>query len=98
MKTQKQTNSPAWYAMAAGETLSEIAGTSGVAAAGLPPRDRGPTPISLLHRLGTAYRLSRGRYRQRQSPKSQVTWNETLVKTPQGFGLCAARAGWIPRS
>ena len=61
MKTQKQTNPLSGHALEAGETLYEITD--------LHPKDRGPTPISLLkilHCLGTAYRLTRERYRQRR--------------------------------
>ena len=69
MKTQKQTNSLSGRAMEAGETLYEIAEASAADTADLDPKDGGPTPNSLLtilHRLGTAYRLGRMRYRQRR--------------------------------
>jgi uncharacterized protein YjiS (DUF1127 family) len=55
--------------MEIGETLHEIADASATAAADLHPKDREPTCNSLLkifHRLGTAYRLRRERYRQRK--------------------------------
>jgi uncharacterized protein YjiS (DUF1127 family) len=61
VKTQKQTNPLSGHALEAGETFYEITD--------LHPKDRGPTPISLLkilHCLGTAYRLTRERYRQRR--------------------------------
>ena len=69
MKTQKQTNSLAGHAMEAGETFYEVAEASDAATADLHTKDRGPTPnsfLTILHRLGTAYRLGRMRYRQRR--------------------------------
>ena len=48
--------------MEAGEAFYEIAEAS----ADLASKDRGQAPISLLHRLGTAYRLICERYRQRR--------------------------------
>jgi uncharacterized protein YjiS (DUF1127 family) len=48
--------------MEAGQAFYLIARAS----AHLAPKDRGPTPISLLQRLGTAYRLIHVRYRQRR--------------------------------
>jgi len=57
VKTQKETNSPTGRALETGKTLYELS------------IDRAPTPISLLkifRRLGTVYRLSRERYRQRR--------------------------------
>jgi uncharacterized protein YjiS (DUF1127 family) len=65
VKTQKQTNSLTGRAMEAGESLYEVA----EAIADLHSKDRGPTPNSLLtilRRLGAAYRLGRMRYRQRR--------------------------------
>jgi uncharacterized protein YjiS (DUF1127 family) len=69
VKTQKQTNPLSGHALEAGETLYKITEASAAATADLHPKDRGPTPISLLkilHCLGTAYRLARERYRQRR--------------------------------
>jgi uncharacterized protein YjiS (DUF1127 family) len=69
VKSQKQANPLSGRAMKAGETLYEIAEASVAATADLHPKDRGPTPSSLLkilYRLGTAYRLGRERYRQRK--------------------------------
>ena len=69
MKTQKETNSLTGRAVETGQTLSEITEASAAVPAGPHSKDRAPTPISLpkfLHRLGTAYRLSRERYRQRR--------------------------------
>jgi uncharacterized protein YjiS (DUF1127 family) len=69
VKIQKQTNLPTQRALAVGEALDESSETSTAANAGLHPRDRAPTIASLLrilHGLGTAYRLSRERYRQRR--------------------------------
>jgi uncharacterized protein YjiS (DUF1127 family) len=69
VKTQKQTNSLTGRAMEAGETLYEVAEASASATADLHSKDRGPTANSLLtilHRLATAYRLGRMRYRQRR--------------------------------
>jgi uncharacterized protein YjiS (DUF1127 family) len=55
--------------MEAGETLYEIAEASAAAAADLDPKEGGPAPnsfLTILHRLGTAYRLGRMRHRQRR--------------------------------
>ena len=62
MKSKTESNSPAGHRMEAGEAFCEIAEAS----ADLASKDRGPMPISLLHRLGTAYRLICERYRQRR--------------------------------
>jgi hypothetical protein len=65
VKTQKQTNSLTGRAMEAGETLYEVAEDSAATIADLPSKDRGPTPNSLLtilRRLGRAYRVGRMRY------------------------------------
>jgi len=62
VKTQKETNSSTGRAVETGQTLSEITEASAAVPAGPHSKDRAPTPISLpkfLHRLGTAYRLSR---------------------------------------
>jgi uncharacterized protein YjiS (DUF1127 family) len=64
-----QTNSLTGRAMEARETLYEIAEASAAATADPHPKDRAPTPISLLkilHCLGTAYSLGRERHRQRR--------------------------------
>jgi len=69
VKTQKETNSPTGRALETGKTLYEITEASAAVPADPHSKDRTPTPISLLkilHRLGTAYRLSRERYRQRR--------------------------------
>jgi uncharacterized protein YjiS (DUF1127 family) len=69
VKTQKQTNPLTWHAMELGGTSYEIAEASATVTADLHPKDRAPTPISLLkilHCLGTGYRLGRERYRQRR--------------------------------
>ena len=69
MKTQKQTNPLTWQALEAREPLYEIAQASAAARSGLHPRDRGPTPISVLKILRwcrTACRLGVERYRQRK--------------------------------
>jgi uncharacterized protein YjiS (DUF1127 family) len=62
VKTKRQSNSTAGHTMEAGEAFWGIAEAS----ADLASKDRGPTPISLLLRLGTAYRLICERYRQRR--------------------------------
>ena len=62
MKTKRQSNSPAGHAMEDGRAFYEIAEAS----ADLASKDQGPTPMSLLRRLGTAYRLICERYRQRR--------------------------------
>jgi uncharacterized protein YjiS (DUF1127 family) len=62
VKTKRQSNSTAGHTMEAGEAFCGIAEAS----ADLASKDRGPTPISLLLRLGTAYRLICERYRQRR--------------------------------
>jgi len=69
VKIQKQTNLLTQHAPAVGEALDESAEASAVASIDLHPIDRAPTVASLLrilHGLGTAYRLSRERYRQRR--------------------------------
>ena len=69
MKTEKQTNSLTGRAMETGATLYEVTEASAATTADLHSKDRGATPNSLLtilHRLGTAYRLGRMRYGQRR--------------------------------
>ena len=69
IQKQKRTNPLTWRALEAGESWYAIAQASAAAPAGLHPRDRGPTPISvpkMLRWCRTACWLGVERHRQRK--------------------------------